>query len=85
MDKNIQKPNAVAGQAIPCPCCGESIIIDPKLLLIGHGFACKKCQSSISLAPESTDLLRETLQKFDDLKKGKTEKKQEKNTRNFIF
>jgi transcription initiation factor IIE alpha subunit len=61
------------GQTIPCPTCTTPISFDIKQLLDGVEFTCPNCQQSIGLAPDSKDKVKETLNRFDDIK-GRIEK-----------
>lgn len=55
---------------IPCPLCKTQIAIDAQALLTGQKFNCPNtnCDASIGLAHESKDTVRDTMEKFEDLK-----------------
>lgn len=55
-------------QTIPCPDCQTNILFDPKLLVMGHSFQCSGCQATISLSPDSTSVVKDALQKLDEIK-----------------
>ena len=55
-------------QTIPCPDCQTTILFDPKLLVMGHSFRCSGCNLTISLAPESTAVVKDALDKLDEIK-----------------
>jgi transcription initiation factor IIE alpha subunit len=55
-------------QTIPCPVCNTPISFDTKQLLAGVQFTCSNCHQSIGLALESKDVVKETMDKFNDMK-----------------
>lgn len=57
-------------QTIQCPNaeCNGVIQFDPYLLIQGKAFTCNTCNSVISLNQESTEVVKDTLEKFDELK-----------------
>lgn len=55
-------------QTIPCPTCGTKIPFVVQQLLMGVQFVCPKCQGAIGLAPESKDQVKETIDKFNEMK-----------------
>ncbi len=55
-------------QTIPCPVCKTKIPFDTNQLLQGMQFVCPNCQAAIGLAEESKPLVKETMQKFEELK-----------------
>jgi len=57
-------------QSIPCPTCQAKIPFDTNQLLMGVQFACPNCQSVIGLAAESKEIVQETMQKLEEIKKG---------------
>lgn len=56
--------------SMPCPTpnCGSAILFDPYQLLAGTQFACPNCHAAIALAPESRELVQDTMEKFEELK-----------------
>ena len=57
-------------QYINCPDCGSPIPFDPYALVKGQRFSCPKCLDvSIGLASESRDVVKESLDKLESLKK----------------
>jgi transcription initiation factor IIE alpha subunit len=54
--------------SIPCPECKTAISFDLAQLLAGSHFSCPNCAASIGLAPESTPVVEETMNKFEKLK-----------------
>ncbi|TKC10499.1 hypothetical protein FA048_09960 [Pedobacter polaris] len=60
-------------QNIPCPVCSTGIPFDTKQLMMGVQFACPNCAASVGLAPESKELVQETMEKLEAAK-GKTSK-----------
>lgn len=56
-------------QTIPCPTCQTKIPFDIYQLLNGAQFTCPTCFGTIGLAPESSSTVKETMQKFDGVKK----------------
>ena len=56
-------------QSIPCPHCQTNIVFDPKLLVMGHSFNCSGCDASISLSTESTPVVKDALDKLDEIKR----------------
>ncbi|NEN88128.1 MAG: hypothetical protein F6K48_04025 [Okeania sp. SIO3H1] len=61
-------------QFIRCPNCGAQIMFDPYALVRGERFACPKCAAVIGLDPGSRDIVKNTLEELETLKKnlGKT-------------
>jgi transposase-like protein len=70
METSKQNNTAPIQQTISCPCCTAPLTFELNLLLGGHGFTCHACNSVISIAPESTSVLKDTLHKFLELKNG---------------
>ena len=56
-------------QSIPCPDCQTPIMFDPKLLVLGHNFSCTGCNAVLSLAPESSPVVKDALDKLEQIKK----------------
>lgn len=56
--------------SINCPDCATSIIINTKQLLLGYKFSCPSCNLSIGLSSDSRSVVENTIQKFDQFKKG---------------
>jgi hypothetical protein len=58
-------------QSLPCPVCQESIPFNTDQLLLGQQFCCPNpaCDATIGLASESKDAVRQTMEKFNDVKK----------------
>ena len=56
---------------IPCPVCQTSISIDTMALLSGQKFNCpnENCDASIGLAAESKEIIKGTMDKFEEVKK----------------
>jgi transcription initiation factor IIE alpha subunit len=54
---------------IACPQCGSTITIDTDALLRGERFQCYKCESFISLSPESASLVRKAMETLERLKR----------------
>lgn len=66
-------------QYIRCPDCGSQIPFDPYALVRGERFACPQCPAvSIGLDPGSREIVKNSLQKLESLKKdiGKTRPEQ---------
>jgi len=61
-------------QTIACPVCNDKISFDTKSLLEGAKFSCPKCQATISLSKESTDIVKQAMEKFENLKNNPTHK-----------
>ena len=63
-------------QSIPCPDCSTPIPFDAHQLLTGTKFSCPKCGVSIGLANDARPIVRDTLEKFEEVKKqiGKVKK-----------
>jgi len=61
-------------QTIQCPNaeCHGTIQFDPYLLIQGKSFTCSTCNSVISLNQDSTEVVKDTLDKFDELKSQST-------------
>jgi len=55
-------------QTIPCPTCSTTIPFDVHQLLMGARFVCPNCQGVIALAAESRGIVKETMEKFDEMK-----------------
>ena len=57
-------------QVIPCPVCGEKIPIDTMQLLLGVQFKCPNinCDATIGLTTESKPIVKETMEKFEQVK-----------------
>ncbi|TCC90059.1 hypothetical protein EZ428_12275 [Pedobacter frigiditerrae] len=55
-------------QNIPCPVCNTGIPFDIKQLMMGVHFACPNCAASVGLAPESKELVEETIEKLEAVK-----------------
>jgi transcription initiation factor IIE alpha subunit len=55
-------------QSIPCPVCNNKIPFDTKQLLMGVQFICSNCNAAIGLADESKPIVKETMEKFEELK-----------------
>ncbi len=55
---------------IQCPCCGDKIYIQPKLLLQGGGFSCsnRHCDASVSLSESSLGVANQAMNEFEKLK-----------------
>lgn len=62
-------------QKIPCPDCGGDILFTVELLLAGAQFQCTMCNAAISLNTNSTPIVKETVDKFSELKGGLVDKK----------
>jgi hypothetical protein len=62
--------------SIQCPVCGTKIPFEIKSLLSGISFTCPnpECNSSIGLAPESTPIVEQTMEKLESLKKSSKQK-----------
>ena len=56
-------------QTIPCPACNTKIPFDTRELLKGTQFTCPNCHCLIGLASESRGVVKETMEKFDEMKK----------------
>ncbi|MEM8641072.1 MAG: hypothetical protein AAGG51_20005 [Cyanobacteria bacterium P01_G01_bin.54] len=57
-------------QYIPCPDCDSQIPFDPYVMLSGEQFSCPECPSvSIGIAPESREIVRNSLDELENLKK----------------
>lgn len=56
---------------IECPNCGEKIIIDPKLLILGHSMACSNnsCGAKVSLSQSSYKRAEKAMEEFEKIKK----------------
>jgi hypothetical protein len=59
-------------QTLPCPVCGTKISFDTYQLILGVKFSCPNpnCDAIISLANESKPIVKNTMEKFETLKKG---------------
>jgi predicted RNA-binding Zn-ribbon protein involved in translation (DUF1610 family) len=57
-------------QAIPCPSCKTSIPFEIHQLLMGMQFVCPNCHAVLGLAPESREIVQETIEKFDEIKRN---------------
>ena len=58
-------------QYISCPDCGSKILFDPYELVRGARFLCPQCPSvSIGLDPSSQNIVENTLDKLESLKKN---------------
>jgi transcription initiation factor IIE alpha subunit len=55
-------------QSIPCPDCGTKIYFDAQMLLQGAQFTCTHCGVTLGLAPESKEVVEQSLEKFGALK-----------------
>jgi len=55
-------------QKINCPQCQSEILFDIYTLLKGGKFICQNCHAEISLAKESRDKVKDTMDKFEDVK-----------------
>jgi len=66
-------------QTIPCPVCETKIPFNPQQLLMGAQFVCPNCQAAIGIAQESKDLMKESMDKFDGLRKDVLKMKDEHN------
>ena len=64
-------------QTLPCPTpnCGTQIPFDTYELLKGTQFVCPKCHVSVGLAHESRDLVRESMKKFEVMRRDLLKKK----------
>jgi len=58
-------------QKIACPNCNNHIFFSTEALLQGQSFSCAKCDSKISLARESKELVEESMQEFNKLKQNR--------------
>lgn len=56
-------------QSIPCPSCQSKIPFDVNYLLMGAQFACPNCGSVISLAENSKETVKQSLDDFESLRK----------------
>jgi predicted RNA-binding Zn-ribbon protein involved in translation (DUF1610 family) len=57
-------------QYIACPVCGSQIPFDPYALVRGESFSCPNCPDvAIGLSMESRDLVKKSLDEFENLKK----------------
>ena len=67
-------------QFIPCPAadCSGKIPFDPNELLRGVSFVCPKCHASVALASESMEVVQQTINKFEMIKKKLTKSKIDK-------
>ena len=59
-------------QSIQCPTsgCNGTIVIDTYMLLNGATFSCPQCKVTIGLAAESRNVVSDTMDKFEDLKRN---------------
>jgi hypothetical protein len=57
---------------IPCPLCQTKIPVDTMALLTGTKFTCPNpsCDASVGLAAESKNVVKDTMEKFEEVKKG---------------
>lgn len=55
-------------QQLNCPDCSTPIFFDTKKLLLGEKFSCSACGTSIGLDPKATETVKDSMQKFNDLK-----------------
>ena len=57
---------------VPCPVCNTTIPINTQALLTGAKFNCPNvdCDASIALAAESKPVVKDTIETFEELKKG---------------
>jgi len=53
---------------MPCPECKTAITFDLAQLLAGSQFSCPNCAASIGLAHQGTQVVEETMTKFEKLK-----------------
>lgn len=60
---------------INCPQCGSKISFDIYELLAGRNFVCSCCNTALSLAKESHDILENTMKKYETLKQKQKGKK----------
>lgn len=58
------------GQTIPCPVCKAAIPFDTRQLIQGVQFSCPNCGVAVGLATESTDVVKQALDRFDELRAG---------------
>lgn len=56
-------------QYIPCPVCQTRIPFSPLKLIQGTKFGCPTCSASIGLSTQSKELVKDTMDKFQELKK----------------
>ncbi len=57
-------------QSIPCPVCGTKIPFNTNELLKGVTFACSNCKSAIGLAQQSKAVVKEAMDKLEELRMG---------------
>ncbi len=68
-------------QYLNCPDCGSKIPFDPYALVKGASFMCPRCPSiSIGLAPGSREIVENTLNKFEMMKKKAGEMSREQSS-----
>lgn len=60
-----------AAKSINCPNCGSTIYFSSEGLLRGESFHCSKCQCTIRLPHSSCEILKDAIDKFNDLKEKK--------------
>jgi len=55
-------------QIIECPNCKTPIYFDVNGLMQGVSFTCSNCNCSISMASSSSQVVKKTMNKFEELK-----------------
>lgn len=56
-------------QFIPCPVCETKIPFNAQQLIQGYKFTCPTCTSAVGISARSMDLVKNTMTKFDEIKK----------------
>ena len=52
---------------IPCPCCGDNIVMAPDNLFMGHAFECMGCHAQVAIATESRELTQEAYKRLKNI------------------
>ena len=65
-------------QSIPCPTCGTKIPFDVHQLLVGVQFVCPGCSALIGLSNDSRETVKQTVEKFDEMREKVLKAKEDK-------
>ncbi len=63
-------------QSIPCPVCNTSIPFELNKLLAGVQFVCPSCMAAIGLSGESKEIVKDTMNKLQEIKNNMSAQKQ---------
>lgn len=62
------------GNNMPCPTCQTPIPFDSKGLMEGKQYTCSNCDTKIGLSKEGYEVVKNTMDQFESLKKNVEQK-----------